>query len=59
VICGEHLYLMFLRAIHPETKVESFRCPHKNCQQTIEIAAGGPHAYWLGKGFFGRTDQGE
>ena len=53
VICGEHLYLMFLHAIHPKTKVESFRCPQKNCQQTMEITAGGPHAYGLGEGFFG------
>jgi hypothetical protein len=52
VICGEHQCLMFLEAFHPKTKVESFRCPQKNCQQTVDILAGGPHAYWLGEGFF-------
>jgi hypothetical protein len=52
VICGEHLYLMFLQTFDPQTRVENFRCPQKNCPRTMNIPAGGPHAYWLGEGFF-------
>lgn len=52
VICGEHGRLMFLESFNPKTKVENFRCPQRDCQQTVKILAAGPPAYWLGEGFF-------
>ena len=53
VICGEqHKYLMFIESFDLKRKVESFRCPVRECQQTMEILASGPPAYWLGEGFF-------
>jgi hypothetical protein len=52
VICGEHLYSMFLESFDLKTRVENFRCPQKNCQHTMNLLAGSPHAYWLGEGFF-------
>jgi hypothetical protein len=52
VMCGEHLYLMFLESFDLKTRAENFRCPQKNCQHTMNLVAGSPHAYWLGDGFF-------
>lgn len=52
VICGEHKDAMFLESFDANTNVENFRCPQESCQQTIEILADGPPAYWLGSGYF-------
>ena len=52
VICGEHKDAMFLESFDAKTNVETFRCPQKSCQQTIEVPADGPPVYWLGSGYF-------
>ena len=52
VLCGEHRHAMFLGSYDRETKLESFRCPQRDCQRTMKILAGGPPAYWLEEGFF-------
>jgi hypothetical protein len=52
VICGEHRHAMFLGSFDRETKLESFRCPQRDCQRTMKILTGGPPAYWLEEGFF-------
>jgi hypothetical protein len=52
VICGEHEHSMFLESFHSETNLQKFRCPQRDCQQTMEILAGAAPAYWLGEDYF-------
>jgi hypothetical protein len=52
VICWKHKHSMFLESFQAETKLQSFRCPQRDCQQTMQIPAGAAPAYWLGEEYF-------
>jgi hypothetical protein len=43
---------MYLESVDANAKVENFRCPQKECRQTMQVPSGGPPVYWLGEGFF-------
>jgi hypothetical protein len=55
VICYQHKYSMFLVAFDRNTGAGNFRCPEKDCRQTMTIQVDGPPAYWLGDGYFKRA----
>lgn len=57
-LCGEHRYSMFLVSFDRGSQEGEFRCQHAGCRQALKIVAGGPPAYWLGRGFF-NTRMGE
>jgi hypothetical protein len=52
VICGHHMYCMFLERFDPATDVANFRCPEKDCGCRMAIAVDGPPAYWFSEGYF-------
>ena len=53
VICShENDNIMFVQTFHPEENTQTFRCPRKECEKTLKIAADGPPASWLVDGFF-------
>jgi hypothetical protein len=56
VICGQqHRYVMYIESFDANGRLANFRCPLESCQQTVQIPADGPPAYWLGEGFFNLT----
>jgi hypothetical protein len=52
VICGEHKDVMFIESFDANAHSQSFRCPQKDCDQTMKLPIDGPPTYWLGVGYF-------
>lgn len=53
VICAhESDNVMFLETYEAEGKIQNFRCPQRDCKNTMRILADGPPVWWLVEGFF-------
>jgi hypothetical protein len=56
VLCSDEAgNVMFLERIDPKSSEQIFRCPQKDCGNTMKIPANSPPVYWLAAGYFSKS----